>query len=102
MSANYFRAMGEYFGYPECCIDNFVSRNRYVTKDSIFLGSGFIPCCECDSKTKGLNIENACKVIGITNPFKRHEYRGTMLGWYETIKVSPRFKLLSIKYNLKE
>lgn len=50
--SDYFCKMGEYFGYPECCIDNFIKVNdgRFSNKNlhpmaaEISSKTGFIPC----------------------------------------------------------
>lgn len=48
---------GRWFGYPSCCIDAFRDvRRRSV--DSVFDGSGFVPCKKCDeTKTQHQLLE---------------------------------------------
>ena len=43
---------GHYFGYPECCIENFCTRGFELTdeQEMVHKNSGFIPCPECSKK----------------------------------------------------
>lgn len=51
------RQIGEYYGYPECCVSHFVkmvgnpSWNNYVY-GSWAEGTGYIPCPECLERPK--------------------------------------------------
>lgn len=49
----YFTAIGRYFGYPECCIEDFNSRENALTinEDQQKANSnGFIPCPACSKE----------------------------------------------------
>lgn len=45
---------GIYFGYPQCCIANFVVlddiKNRSDEQKQVHKGTGFIPCHSCTKK----------------------------------------------------
>lgn len=44
------RMLGEYFGYPKCCIDSFCDESKERTayqKAVKSLGYGFVPCEDC-------------------------------------------------------
>lgn len=53
---DYWQKAGEYFGYPQCCIDDFIRRcetEKYsITKEQEFVnsGHGFVPCHNCACK----------------------------------------------------
>ena len=54
--------LGEHFGYPDCCITDFVTRRKedkpipeIILNNLRFAGSGFIPCLVCYEKMKNLN-----------------------------------------------
>lgn len=53
ISKSRLQILGEYFGYPQCCIDNCISRtpdNNYYMDDNqikVDNGKGFIPCPKC-------------------------------------------------------
>jgi hypothetical protein len=46
-----WRALGQHYGYPRCCVDAFLSDTCQVTKDRYpdapWDGTGFIPCPCC-------------------------------------------------------
>ncbi len=42
---------GKYYGYPKCCIDEFVSKSRNINKRRKLCGTGYIPCHRCNKKT---------------------------------------------------
>ena len=39
---------GKYFGYPNCCINALLKGEQQ--KDSVFSGTGFLPCASCNNK----------------------------------------------------
>jgi hypothetical protein len=46
---NYWKENGKYFGYPQCCIDEFCNRDSLelsVEQESVIDNHGFIPCQE--------------------------------------------------------
>lgn len=71
-----WEAYGIYFGYPRCCVDNFLRNvmipfwyeNKNLYPDGRLLdGTGFIPCPECnkehteESLTALINSKRHCK-----------------------------------------
>ena len=50
-SALRWKALGKHFGYPECCVDEFLATTCQATKDQFpvgpWHGTGFIPCLRC-------------------------------------------------------
>lgn len=50
-----FRVMGEAFGYPKCCIDEFIGfvegKNKRESVRKLW-GTGYVPCVECNKKTE--------------------------------------------------
>lgn len=46
-----FELLGEYFGFPLCCIDSFMHGNSFKTikqhKGAPWLTTGFVPCNLC-------------------------------------------------------
>lgn len=63
---------GKYFGYPECCIQDFLKRTRKITlltpdQERVHNGHGFVPCPQCAAKVKDsaeLIVDRKC-----TTPF---------------------------------
>lgn len=47
-----FLTLGLYFGYPNCCIIDFMSRGAYPDVDRKLKGTGFVPCAVCDLKSE--------------------------------------------------
>lgn len=49
-----WKALGEYFGFPECCIKEFLETACQSTKDRYpegpWSGTGFLPCLQCSEK----------------------------------------------------
>jgi len=63
--------MGTYFGYPECCIEDFCTRDSEPTplQEQVHDGTGFIPCPSCCNKIlsgettlEGLISNRRCKI----------------------------------------
>lgn len=52
MKDDYFRAVGKHFGFPDCCVEEFirdVGTNAGLTKRHRKLyGTGYIPCKKCN------------------------------------------------------
>ena len=46
MDLSTYHNKGQYYGYPKCCIDNFIKKRvkRGSINDHASNGSGFIPC----------------------------------------------------------
>lgn len=66
-----WRIWGEFFNYPTCCIEAFVTRvggAPSYTKQSPFYCSGFIACPSCHEKTKNMGVFQATAWLG-RNPF---------------------------------
>ncbi len=43
----HWRSMGEYYGYPTCCIEEFLQKNKVIDRSveqERVSGSGFVPC----------------------------------------------------------
>lgn len=57
-----FIQMGEYFGYPKCCIAEFIefvlSRGTIKREKRKLNGSGYVPCAKCNKLTKQQLIRN--------------------------------------------
>lgn len=53
--------LGEYFGYPECCIKSFYDTpfEEYELRTQCSEGTGFIPCAACARKIAEGEIELA-------------------------------------------
>lgn len=53
-ATNDLRYLGNYFGYPECCIEDFCKRPDASTitevQRAVHNGNGFIPCPSCAHK----------------------------------------------------
>ena len=55
-----FIEMGEYYGYPPCCIAEFLEFVLFGYKNGTYPdredrklnGSGYVPCIECSKKTE--------------------------------------------------
>lgn len=43
-------ALGIYFGYPACCIEDFCKDTTITTKQKDLCKDGFIPCPDCCEK----------------------------------------------------
>jgi hypothetical protein len=52
-----WRALGQHFGYPQCCVEEFLKDCCQTTKDRYpngpWLGTGYIPCPCCAAKAAG-------------------------------------------------
>jgi hypothetical protein len=59
----YYYKVGSYYGYPKCCIDEFIftriKMKIQVPEKLIKIsnGSGFIPCLRCYIKIKNKNAQ---------------------------------------------
>lgn len=62
-----YTEQGIEYGYPSCCVQNFVSKaikdywyldEQHLT-NSIFKGTGYLPCRKCSEKVKGLGKEES-------------------------------------------
>lgn len=54
------RMLGEYFGYPKCCIESFCDESKERTihqKAVVSLGYGFVPCDSCAKKAVEGRVE---------------------------------------------
>ena len=55
------KSNGKYYGYPECCIGEFIDKCRYkknltVSQDIVNKGYGFIPCPQCADRVRNGEI----------------------------------------------
>jgi alpha-L-fucosidase-like protein len=78
----YYIQTGRFYGYPECCILEFLRRHilREPCPESIFKGSGFAPCDKCNHiKTLDYILANRDKDAG---PFAEVEGQlGLIFHW---------------------
>lgn len=42
--------LGEYLGFPKCCIDEFISVDRAPSRK--LSGTGYVPCVKCNDKSE--------------------------------------------------
>lgn len=63
--------IGLYFGFPECCVKQFCIDNQ-PNQDSLFYGSGYVPCSICDSQINNEHDKNRC--IEQINKHRSHNY----------------------------
>ena len=52
-----FTDFGQYYGFPQCCIDDFGTRFRAPEEKRKLCGTGFIPCLKCNQKSEAELIE---------------------------------------------
>ena len=47
----YFRKLGDYLGYPECCVEYFIEtyERHPLIGNHPLIGTGFMPCLCCFS-----------------------------------------------------
>lgn len=76
----YWTMMGKYFGYPDCCIKDFIDRSLKVLQAKVLedipphtkqqmdvsFGTGFVPCDACANKVtretlSTLIVDRSCK-----------------------------------------
>jgi len=83
-----FVVKGLYFGYPECCIDEFVRSFidgfAVKCKRRKFNGTGFVPCAACNKKSKKeilayIKSHRQCKL-----PFPQQPKPGEMFSELKT------------------
>lgn len=43
---------GRYFGFPECCIEDFLSRDSAPKESRKLRGTGYTPCLKCNEKSE--------------------------------------------------
>lgn len=89
-----WRIWGEYFNYPQCCIDHFcnpeVKGYSQYTENHIARGTGFVPCPKCFHKTKNLSKEELIAWMG------RDFFKS---GNFLVEVTSAKWKKLADKYN---
>jgi hypothetical protein len=56
----YYRNLGDYLGYPRCCVEAFISEAP-PRRDSHFKGTGFVPCRRCELKLPEVLIDEIKK-----------------------------------------
>jgi hypothetical protein len=44
----WYTIMGRFFGYPECCIKDFIRIDNKNKGPRQFHGTGFVPCIKCN------------------------------------------------------
>jgi len=52
----YAQLLGEFLGYPDCCIQAFLKRDKKPTSFKL-RGTGYIPCEECNKLDEKTLIE---------------------------------------------
>jgi hypothetical protein len=50
--------LGRFFGYPECCIKEFVETFGLPKLKRKLNGTGYIPCFNCNKKSESILIYN--------------------------------------------
>ena len=79
---------GEFFGYPECCIEEFTLLiQKPGFSNHPMCGTGFVPCISCREATKKMKVGEARKHFGLPTP----RPRGTINSMKKTekfIKIS--------------
>jgi hypothetical protein len=94
------KILGQYFGYPECCINDFMKRNEVepsipldISNDTRFTGSGYIPCRFCYNSMVNYTKED------IIFRLKRNIYINLTTMDFLKITYTKEFVLNSKKYN---
>lgn len=69
-----FEIMGNFFGYPKCCIKFFIKRfegfrELTVKQEEVHGNRGFIPCQKCAEKITKDTIEKLIKKRVCSEPF---------------------------------
>ena len=49
---NGWEIIGKQYGYPQCCIDEFLQLKHLGDGPRKLCGTGYIPCVECNKKTE--------------------------------------------------
>ena len=49
---------GIYFGFPECCIQQFLNFDPYSNFGHYFDGTGFVPCDRCKKQNHNFILKN--------------------------------------------
>jgi hypothetical protein len=64
----HFIKMGKLFGYPQCCIDEFLVLDipRPIRK---FNGTGYLPCAKCNEKSEQEMLDIIAKNRTFPLPF---------------------------------
>lgn len=80
---NKWRILGRYFGFPECCIDEFIEyitgeKNPFERETRKLEGTGYIPCVECNKKSVGELIDQIEKSRTYHRPFPEHREEEVM------------------------
>lgn len=71
-SSSYWRKLGKYLGYPDCCVTWFIERNTYeltIEQEAVHGGMGFVPCPECAKKVSKETIHTLIKGRQCPTPF---------------------------------
>ena len=77
---DHFISLGRYFGYPECCIEDFLYRvelikeqkKRGLKQEKIkrkFHGTGYVPCPQCNKLDMATLIRTINANRGHDKPF---------------------------------
>ena len=63
MAQSQYDRLGEYYGYPKCCIDSFKRREKSEIQVNVGRTTGFIPCIVCATKVynKEITLEDLIK-----------------------------------------
>lgn len=43
---------GRYYGFPECCIESFLTLSHVSGPDRKLDGTGYVPCLKCNEKSE--------------------------------------------------
>lgn len=91
MKENYtWHDFGRYFGFPECCIESFSTLEHVGGPPRKLYGTGYIPCPECNKKTKRQLLATIKKTRLARKPFPEEESWKDMISHMNLIK---QFKL---------
>lgn len=72
----YFRDMGAYFGYPSCCVQEFVDFVKHLDSGKHIdrglrklTGTGYVPCVKCNEKSEQDLLSEIAKNRAHPEPF---------------------------------
>lgn len=117
-NSTYYRKAGEYFGYPDCCIQEFVERGEQMEKAKspeefspftekqlqVVDGAGFIPCKKCADKLleTGKRVDTLVDTEKRQAPYSYLEVKSSEEKEEETFKDFLFKKMEWMKENLEE
>jgi hypothetical protein len=92
------KILGLYFGYPECCIEDFIKRGELEINipqeiiDDIRFCAGYIPCLKCYKEMDNYSIDK------IKKRMKRNIYEEKNVFHFLKITYTKQFVFNSKKY----